>query len=368
MQKNIKVSNKDSRISALIMFAVAAVTILKSPSAASSGAYEGLKICSSVVIPALFPFTVIAIFFQKSGALDWLGYKLNRLSNYILSINGTEFTVMLLSLLGGYPVGAKIADNLYSSHSLSKNEAMRLLRYCVNPSPAFFISVIGSSLLGSKKAGMILLFSNFFACILLAVIYSKITKTSKNKSQYETNLHVSISTKRLALSDAFVQSVSEGAAVIISICAWVTLFAAISALIKTVITNTYFNAIISSFLEITFGSVEISKIGITPYMYSLLLSFGGLSTICQIKQAASKINPSFSFIIIYRIIHGAVATIISYFIFRLLPLTHEVISNSVEIRFEGFPLFLPSLALLTMAVVFLIYLKPESPAEKPSLA
>lgn len=364
MQKNIKTSIKDSRISALTMFVVAAVAILKNPSATSGGAYEGLKICSSVVIPALFPFTVVAIFFQKSGALDWLGSRLNKLSLYLLSINGTEFTVLLLSLLGGYPVGAKIVDNLYSSHSLNKKQAIRLLKFCVNPSPAFFISVIGSNLLGSKKAGIILLLSNFFACILLALIYSKATRNSKNISHNETNIHMNTTTKHLCLSDAFVQSVSGGAEVIISICAWVTLFAAISALIKTVITNAHFNAVISSFLEITFGSVEISKIGIKPYMYSLLLSFGGLSTICQIKQATNKINPSFSFIIIYRIIHGAVATIISYFLFSLLPVTYEVLSNSVEIRFEGFPLFLPSLALLSMAIVFLIYLKPEPPEEK----
>lgn len=359
MHKTVKAYMMNSRLAALALFASAAVAIFNSPSAASRGAYEGLKICSSIVIPALFPFTAAAVFFQKSGALDWLGYKLNKPSQFILGVSGTEFTAIIISLLGGYPVGAKIADCLYSSHSINKKQAMRLLKFCINPSPAFFISVIGTSLLGSKKAGIILLLSNLIACMLLGFIYGKATKRHQSNADNENHSNISASPKQLALSDALVQSVSEAANIIISICAWVTLFSSVSALIKTLISDTYLNAVISSILEITFGSVEISKIGIMPYMYSLLLSFGGLSTICQIKQASKNINPSFSFIIIHRIIHGAIATVISYLLFYFSPITYEAISNSVEIQFEGFPMFLPSLALLAMAVVFLIYLKPN---------
>ena len=345
-----------SGLYALTLFITAATAILCNPSIASKGAVSGLKICSSVVIPALFPFTAVSIFFQKSGAIDTVGKIFNCFSQKIFKIGGSSFAVVLLSLISGYPIGAKIIDEMYSSKAITKSEALNLLKYSVNPSPAFFISVIGYNLLGSKNIGVILLTANLLACFLIMFLnrfsYKRVAFTPKTYKSEHT----------VSLSDAFVQSVSQSAKTIISICAFVTLFSCISELLKTIITSTKLSAILTAFLEITFGAVEISKIGIPVYLYSFLLAFGGLSTICQVKQAAGTLKPTFIYIIFYRVIHGITATLLSLILFKIFPQATSVISNSVDIKFSGFPLFLPSIAQLLMAIVFLAYLKPN---EKP---
>lgn len=331
-----------------ILFFVAAVCILGCSSATSKGAVNGLKISSSVIIPSLFPFTVCSVFFEKSGGLLWLSNRLDKFARLIFKISGTEFSVILLSLLGGYPIGAKIADELYLSGKINKQTAKRLLRFSVNPSPAFFISVAGINLFKSALAGVILFISNLTACLILNRLFvSKNTNTNKGKA---------VTYQGENFSDSFVKSVLAGTEITINICAFVVLFSAIAEIIKTVPIDFKAYSLLAPFLEISFGINEISKIGIPAPFYGFLLSFGGTSTICQVKQAAKNISPSFLYIIFYRIIHALTTLIISLILFKLFPLNSEVFSNNVDITFTEYPLFMPSVMLIIFSVLFLFVL------------
>lgn len=336
----------------ILLFIAATAAILGNPSVSSKGAFEGLKLCSSVIIPSLFPFTAVALFFEKSGTLKWFGEKIEPFTFKIFGMNGSVFSAMILSLIGGYPVGAKIADSLNRSGSVSKEDAKLLLRYCVNPGPAFFISVIGADVLKSQKAGIILFIANLSACLLLNTVIFK--RKSKKAEYFKPDPQT-----KIELTGAFVESVHDAAFVLMGICAWVTLFSSVCAILNSVMDNSYIFAVVSPLLEITFGSVQVAKIGVSPWLYSLLLSFGGLSTLCQVKQAAQSIDLSIFKIGFFRLVHGAVATVISFTLFKLFPITKEVISNGTEIIFSGFPMFLPSIALLIFAMLFLIFLKPK---------
>ena len=50
---------------------------------------------------------------------------------------------LLLGLVGGYPIGARTAAELYASGDLTRQEAERLLTFCNNSNPVFLISVLG---------------------------------------------------------------------------------------------------------------------------------------------------------------------------------------------------------------------------------
>lgn len=345
---------KHNGLSGCILFILAAICILGCSSATSKGAMSGLKISSSIIIPSLFPFTVCSVFFQKSGGLLWISRKVNLVTSRIFKISGTEFSVMLLSLLGGYPIGAKIADELYCSKSIDKQTAKKLLRFSVNPSPAFFVSVVGMNIFKNSLVGILLFASNLSACLLLNFLFfpkkSKLSDPSYFKSEN--------------VSDSLVKSVQAGAEITISICSFVILFSAISEIIKAmpIVSKAY--SFICPFLEISFGINEIGRIGIPLCFYSFLLSFGGISTICQVKQAAKNINASFFYILFYRIVHGFTALIISMLLFKLFPLSSEVFSNTADIRFTEYPLFVPSVALIIFSVLFLFVLSSPKNAKQ----
>ena len=57
----------------------AGAVLLAWPEAAASGISRGLSICSSIIIPSLFPFLVLAGFLVKSGLSEALGRRLERL-------------------------------------------------------------------------------------------------------------------------------------------------------------------------------------------------------------------------------------------------------------------------------------------------
>ena len=330
-----------------ILFFVAALCILGCSSATSKGAVNGLKISSAVIIPSLFPFTVCSVFFQKCGGLLWLSNKLDKFTDLIFKISGTEFSVILLSLLGGYPIGAKIADELYASGILDKQTAKRLLRFSVNPSPAFFISMVGMNIFKNTSVGILLFVSNLLACFILNFL--SICKNKKPKALR------TIPFKNENLSDALVKSVQSGAEIIINICAFVILFSAISEILKAMTINLKVYSFICPFLEISFGINEITKVGIPTHFYGFLLTFGGISTICQIKQSSKNINPSFFYILFYRIIHGLATLVISLILFKIFPLSSDVFSSTANIKLAEYPIFAPSVMLIIFSVLFLMF-------------
>lgn len=348
---NSRAEIKNNGLIGCILFFVAAVCILGFSSATSKGAMNGLKISSYVIIPSLFPFTVCSVFFQKSGGLLWISNKLNKITTFLFKISGTEFSVILLSLLGGYPIGAKIADELYLSGEVHKQTAKKLLRFSVNPSPAFFISIIGINILKNALAGGILLIANLTSCLILNRLFvskSNVTRKSKSHTYQGENF-----------SDSFVKSVLAGAEITINICSFVILFSSIAEILKTMPIDSILYSYICPFLEISFGINEISKIGIPTHFYGFLLSFGGISTICQVKQAAKNINPSFFYLFFHRMIHAFTTLIISLILFKIFPLNSEVFSNNVDITFTEYPLFVPSVMLIVFSVLFLMFLSSK---------
>lgn len=345
---------------ALLLFVAAAGTILCNASASAEGALSGLKLCANIIIPALFPFTVVAIFFEKSGALGWLGEKLEPVFRFCFGISGSGGAALILSLLGGYPVGAKLLDSLYRSGSITKKEAMFLLRFAINPSPTFFLSFVGEALLQNRQAGIILLVSNLLACLMLTSCFGKQQKNEKKSLISDRKFTHS----HRALSDAFVESVADASSVIVSITAWVTLFSCVLGLLTPLLPKRIFTTL-SPILEITVGLVTVSKAGLTTYLYAPLLSFGGFSTVCQVKHAAGALKPSFAFLVCHRLLHGIVAALFSVILFYLYPCTISVWSNTNAPTFTTPDMLPASVAFLIMAVVFLVYLKPDKTRKMP---
>lgn len=346
---------KNTGLKNCFLFFIAAICILGFPSNTSAGAINGLKISSSVIIPSLFPFTVCSVFFQKSGGLLWLADRLNKVTTKLLKLTGTEFSVIFLSLIGGYPIGAKMIDELYLRGDLDIVSAKKLLRFTVNPSPAFFILVVGVNIFKNFYVGVILLISNLFACFILNCLFSNKSKTSFINSKRTT-------IKGENFSDCFVGSVISGAEITINICSFVILFSAISEIVKLLPIKFETYCYISPLLEISLGINEISKLGIPTFFYSFFLSLGGLSTICQVKQSAKNIKPTFLYLFFYRFIHSIFSALITMMLLKIFPTHSEVFSNGTEIIFTEYPLFLPSVMLIVFSAMFLFVL--SSPKQK----
>ena len=92
-----------------------------------AAAAEALSLCAGSVIPALFPFLVVSSLLLSLGLGELLSPMLAGLMEPLFRVDGVGSSALLLGLVGGYPIGAKTAADLYRGGRLSRPEAERLL-------------------------------------------------------------------------------------------------------------------------------------------------------------------------------------------------------------------------------------------------
>ena len=154
----------------LVLSLTAGLGLSLYPETASQGAAAGLDVCLSVLVPSLFPFLVLSVFLVRSGASSLLGRILEKPTRLLFRLPGCCAPVILMGMIGGYPVGARGAASLLRTGDVTEEEARRLTLFCVNAGPAFVLSAVGARFLHSARAGGILLASSLTASLLLGLL------------------------------------------------------------------------------------------------------------------------------------------------------------------------------------------------------
>ena len=107
---------------------------------ALSSALTGINMCIRAVIPSLFPFFFLsAIINDRLLGVD---SKLLRPLSKICKLPAGSESILLLGLIGGYPVGAASVYEAYKAGTLSKQQATRMLSFCNNAGPAFLFGML----------------------------------------------------------------------------------------------------------------------------------------------------------------------------------------------------------------------------------
>lgn len=313
----------------ILILLIYTVSLAVFPSASSNGALSGIKMCCSIIIPSLFPFTVAAlIIFEYISK----GIKPNNYSAII----------MIFSFIGGYPVGSKLIENTYSSGIISKKKAELMLGYCVNSGPSFIIIFVGSSVLKSKLLGFVLLLSNLLSSIIIFLIYRKLEKSDDKIVKGKIEI--------LHFSDSFVKATYDAAYSMIGICAFVVLF---SSIIGTITEIFSFEIIkpLTMILEVSNGIIQAKG---DVLMISFLLGFAGFSVHFQILSLCNKLRPNYMLFLFSRVFHGLLSTGITYLIIKsfkisiptLLPNTYSVTVSEKTLLF--------SLFLMLTSIIFMV--------------
>ena len=86
-----------------------AVGLLVQAQTAADAVREGIDLCLRAVIPSLFPFFAVSSLLVSLGAADGAGRVLARPFRRLFRCGGAGCAALLLGLIGGYPVGARTA-------------------------------------------------------------------------------------------------------------------------------------------------------------------------------------------------------------------------------------------------------------------
>lgn len=179
-------------------------------------AAAALALCAGTVIPALFPFMAVTGLLTRLGFGQWASPWMSGLMARF-HLPGAAGAPLLLGLVGGYPIGARAAAELYAAGSLTKDETERLLTFCNNANPVFLISVLGGGVFHDPHAGLWLWLIHVLAALLTGLLFRGGGSAGHH---VPPRLVVRVS----SFSRCFVDAVRDAAFGMLSVCAFVTLF------------------------------------------------------------------------------------------------------------------------------------------------
>lgn len=261
-----------------ISIAIMILLILK-PSTAILGASEGIDVCIKAVIPALFPFFIVTTYLNTS----LLGHSVPLLLplSKMLKIPKGGDSLLLLGLIGGYPVGAQLIAQAYHSQQISKRTSKILLGYCNNAGPAFIFGITGS------------MFSSIYIPIILwgiHILSALITGYLLPRPEFE-HLHWD-NKEKASITSALKKSLSICA----TVCGWIILFKVVLSYLDILLRNFHVNTakiLLAGFIELSNGCLQLANIPSASLRFvlcSAFLAFGGLCVIFQTASAAESIG------------------------------------------------------------------------------
>ena len=237
-------------------------------------AAKALALCAGTVIPALFPFMAVTGLLMRLGFGQWLAPYMAGLMAPLFRLPGCAGSALLLGLVGGYPIGAKTAADLYRENLVSREEAERLLAFCNNSNPVFLISVLGVGVFGSVRAGVWLWLIHVLSALLTGLVFRG---SGKSASRQELTRRPPF--RAVSFAEAFTGAVRSSLAGILSVCAFVVFFYVLAQPLTAM--GGRLGAVLVAALELFSLTPLLTADAFGFLLAAAAAGWGGLSVLCQ---------------------------------------------------------------------------------------
>jgi len=313
-----------------VLFLIFTLSLILFSESNLGAAKDGLSLWANSVLPTLFPFFIATELLCKTNLPEILGRALNKFMKPIFNVPGESAIAIIMGLISGYPVGAKVVCNLYENKICSKAEAERLIAFTNHSGPIFILGSVGVALLQDVRIGKILLITHIISSLIVGFIFrfwkkSQVDLTFRNYNSESKDL-VRVSNLGEILGDAIKKSIST----ILQIGGFVVLFSVIISILSSLkiltgianlLTNFGFSydvslSILSGIIEMTNGLQVASNFysslpTASILTCSFLLGIGGISVLLQVFSIISKYKISIKPYIYGKLLQGALSVILT---------------------------------------------------------
>ncbi|WP_353093907.1 sporulation integral membrane protein YlbJ [Tissierella praeacuta] len=171
--KTIKRYRKfNSKTLFLIVIIIVLVGIIANPKLSLKSAASGITIWFNIVLPSLLPFFIISEILIGLGFVDFVGKLLQPLMKPLFNMPGESAFPLTMSLLSGYPVGAKITSRLREERLITKNEANRLICFTSTSGPLFMLGAVSIGMLNDPKIAPLIIAPHYLSVLILGLFFS----------------------------------------------------------------------------------------------------------------------------------------------------------------------------------------------------
>lgn len=263
---------------------------------------------SSLVIKSILDYTnlffkklfpVSFIFFIFSSLL--LDYGLIELITTYLHLNGSTIYITLMSLVSGFPSGAKYTKDLLDKNLVSVKTANYYITFTHFPNPLFILGSVNTIIKDNNLTLLILA-----SLISSNIITSIILKKGEIKKHHPTTNHPTRDFSK-ALSIAIINSIKT----IILIYGTSIFFYLIATILNHyLILSTYPYILLNGLFDLTkgvFSTALISNETLRCLLIILFISMGGISIHMQVKGIITNTKIEYKYFLIGRIISTSFA-------------------------------------------------------------
>ena len=138
----------------------------------STATVNGIMLWATCVLPALFPYFFITTILSSLKVTGKLASRLSPLTTCIFNVNGSVGYGFFLSVISGYPVGAKTISELKEKGIIGGAESVRASILCSTSSPMFMVGSVGNLMFKSSLFGLLLFLSHLITAVIIGIIFS----------------------------------------------------------------------------------------------------------------------------------------------------------------------------------------------------
>ncbi len=307
------------------------IIIITNPKRYTAGTISGIKLFFFSVLPGLFPFMLLTKLLTELGMLFKMTKHLNKPARFLFGTPGVSLYAFFMSILSGYPIGAKIIDDLYQKKLISETDAKKMTIFCTTSGPIFVIGAVGTIMLKSFKIGVILYVSHIISCVLIGIFLNLF---NRKKNQEFLSEPIIITKKDNILGSCVIDSINS----IFIVGAYITIFYLLTEIFESIkifdaitficspilkllkIDTVHFKGTLYGILEVTRGCKELSATSgkLSIALCSALISFSGISIIMQSMAFLKNAKIKTRNFIISKVAHSILSFIICYLLLIIL--------------------------------------------------
>ncbi len=295
--------------------------IILDPKKYSKAILDGLTLYVNAVLPTLFPMLIFSGLFVALKVADAIGLLLKKPCEILFRTPPMSGYILILAMLSGYPVGAKLIADYYQAGLIDTDTAKRITTFTMTSGPMFIIGTVGGVFFDNTGFGYVILIAHYVGAILNGIIFCR------KKVKIPSTPPIPSSTQNNLLYEVF----NNGVATIALVGGFITFFYMLTELIIDFgvaniaykIGGDLFSGVVIGLVEMTRGcqmmslikDIDIKKI---IALVTAMISFGGLSVTLQATAFLKSAQISLGYYLKIKVAQAIISGIIAYILLIFL--------------------------------------------------
>lgn len=298
MRKTLKYSLETTIFLSLLFLSV----IIAVKSSFTDAVLDGVSLWFACILPTTFPYLVITALLSSLSVTGKFFNTFSPITKRVFRINGSVGYAFFMSLISGYPIGAKLVSDLRERNMLTQTEAVRASALCSTSSPVFLIGSVGGIMFNNPSFGIMLFASHILGVLCTGLAFSLYKRKDKPSDSRGFPPPEKV-------DNLFYESVYSSVISILVVGGLITVFYLLTEILIalkilsplcSVLERVFGNkkiaeGLVFGIFECTKGLKVLASAGITPISLPIataICSFGGISVIMQsvafLKKAKIK--------------------------------------------------------------------------------